>query len=247
MVAAVSMVKDEGDVVELTVGRMAGSVDVVLVADNGSTDATRAILEQFENVLVVDDSEPGYFQSRKMTRLAQQAAASFEAEWVVPFDADEVWLPTQGSRIADLLDGMPEEALIAEAVVLDHVATPGDHVLSPWRRTEILPLRKVAVRTRPDLTIHQGNHSATFENVKRPLTVTGQLEVRHFPHRSAEQMIRKARNGAAAYAATNLPADVGAHWRQWGELTDEQLREVFHEFYFSADPEADGLVYDPCP
>jgi hypothetical protein len=247
MVAAVSMVKDEADVVELTVGRMARSVDVVLVADNGSTDATRAILEEIENVLVVDDAETGYFQSRKMTRLALQAAATFGAEWVIPFDADEVWLPTQGARIADLLDGMPEEALIAEAVVLDHVATPGDHVLSPWRRSEVLPLRKVAVRVRPDLTIHQGNHAATFESAARPLTVTGQLEVRHFPHRSAEQMIRKARNGAAAYAATNLPADVGAHWRQWGELTDEQLREVFHEFYFSADPEADGLVYDPCP
>lgn len=60
-------------------------------------------------------------------------------------------------------------------------------------------------------------------------------------------MIRKARNGAAAYAATDLPETTGAHWRQWGTLSDEQLREVFFEHYFSGDPEADGLVFDPWP
>lgn len=240
MVAAVCMCKDEADIVAVTVGHMARQVDHVLVADNGSTDGTREILEGL-GVEVIDDPEPGYFQSRKMTALAQRV----DADWVVPFDADEVWGAGDG-RIADVLDELPVEAMIAEATVLDHVATdePG---LSPWRRSEILPLRKAAVRRHPDLTIAQGNHGATFGEMAHPLVATGALSVHHFPHRSPEQMIRKARNGAAAYAATDLPEDLGAHWRQWGRLTDAQIREVFFEHYFSADPAADGLVYDPKP
>jgi len=103
----------------------------------------------------------------------------------------------------------------------------------------------VAVRAREGLTIHQGNHGASFEGVDHPLTVTGQLEVRHYPYRSPEQMIRKARNGAAAYAAADLDPSVGAHWRQYGTLSDAQLTEVFYEYFWSASPEADGLVFDP--
>ena len=242
MIAAVSMVKDEADIVATTVGHMLGQVDHVIVADNGSTDGTREILEQL-GAEVVDDPEPGYFQSRKMTNLACRALAA-GAEWVIPFDADEVWV-TEG-RLAPALAALPPEALIAEASVYDHVAThaPG---LSPWRRAEVLPLRKVACRPRYGFEIAQGNHAAHYPGEPHPLTVTGLLEVHHYPHRSPEQMIRKARNGAAAYAATDLPETTGAHWRQWGTLSDDQLREVFFEHYFSGDPEADGLVFDPWP
>jgi hypothetical protein len=61
-------------------------------------------------------------------------------------------------------------------------------------------------------------------------------------------MIRKARNGGRAYAATNLPEDHGQHWRDWNRLTDEQLGDVFRRYYWSADPEHDAnLIFDPAP
>lgn len=242
MIAAVSMVRDEADIVERTVGWMASQVDHVIVANNGSRDGTRGILSTL-GVEVLDDPEVGYYQSEKMSHLAQIALEQ-GAEWVVPFDADEFWVAN--GRIGDVLSGLPAEALVCEAAVLDHVAN-GSGPLSPWRRAEQLPLRKVAARARPGLQIHQGNHGATFPGVRYPLTVTGLLEVRHFPYRSPEQMIRKARNGAEAYAATDLPESVGKHWRDYGRLTDEQIAEVFFTYFHSADPESDGLVRDPCP
>lgn len=240
---AVFRVKDEADVIAQSVAWALEQFDHVLVADNGSTDGTVEIVEQL-GVELVHDPEVGYYQSAAMSALADVARVR-GAQWVVCVDADEFWCADEGT-VAERLAALPAEALIAQAPLFDHVATPG-HALSPWRRTAPAPLPKVAFRAVPGLVVGQGNHSVSFPDVRDPLTVTGALEVRHFAIRSPEQMIRKARNGAAAYAATDLPADVGAHWRQWGALSDEQLREVFATYYHSAHPAADELIYDPVP
>ncbi len=247
---AVAMVRDEADIIEQTVTRMLGQVDHVLVADNGSTDGTREILERLD-VELIDDPEPGYYQSRKMTALAARAAAA-GADWIVPMDADEVWYSPHG-RIADVLSGLPVDVAIAPAEIYDHVATSADPPGPPveaigWRRRSCGELPKVACRARVDVVIEQGNHGA-----HHPAGVQdGLLVVRHFPYRSAEQFVRKARNGAAAYAATDLPDHQGAHWRQYGALLDAQgpeaLEDVYRQWFWCADPTLDReLIFDPCP
>ena len=254
-VFAVAMCKDEADIIEGTVRRMRERVDHVVVADNGSTDGTREILDSLDGVEVLVDHDPGYYQSRKMSALAEHARLA-GADWVVPFDADEVWLGREWS-ISDTLAAVPAEALIAQARILDHVATAVDPDGPPiermrWRRDQQLPLPKVACRAVPGLVIHQGNHGATFPGVDCPLTVTHLLEIRHYPYRSPEQMVRKAVNGAAAYAATDLPESAGGHWRGYGAIVrdqgEEALHGVFRKWFWSPDPAADPhLVHDPCP
>jgi hypothetical protein len=256
MIVAIAMVRDEADIVRDTVGHMTTQVDHVIVVDNGSVDGTRDLLEGLA-VEVLDDPEPAYYQSQKMTALAMRALER-GATWVVPFDADEMHWATGGISIAETLRALPAEVLVSEAKLHDHVATaayalgvsPVERM--PWRRNACSPLRKIAARARPDLVIEQGNHGARFEKASVVPMVTDQIEVRHFPYRSVEQFVRKVRNGAAAYAATDLPESVGAHWRQYGQILEaegeEGIANVFHRWFWSADPESDDtLVFDPCP
>jgi hypothetical protein len=250
MIVGICRCKDEQDVIGYTVAHMLTQVDRVVVEDNSSTDATLDILAGLD-VEVLHDDTIGYYQSAAMSRLAAYAHHKHGAAIVLPFDADEAWYSPHG-RIADVLAGHPQGAIFT-AELYDHVATSGDPdepnplLRIGWRRRERAPLPKVAVVPYPRVTIHQGNHGADFGQ-----TVGGLLVVRHFPYRSAEQFVSKVRNGAAAYAATDLPGDIGKHWRDYGALLDsggpEAIGDVFRAWFWSAEPARDPtLIYDPCP
>lgn len=252
LVVAIARVKDEQDIIARTAGRMVEQCDHLLIADNQSTDGTRDLLADLQRehpnrVTVVDDPEVGYFQARQMTELAARAA-EMGAEWVVPFDADEWW----SSPIETIAYVLRRErgASIVTAELYDHVATGNDpDEPDPinrigWRRIQAGALPKVACRARAAVSIHQGNHGADFG-----ATIPG-LQIRHFPYRSVEQFVSKVRNGAAAYAATDLPEHQGKHWRDYGQLLEaggpDALGDVFRAWFWTATPTLDhSLTFDP--
>lgn len=251
---AISTVKDEADVIVGTLRHLADEVDYILVADNGSTDGTRDLLADLSTSLplhVLDDPEVGYYQSRRMSHLAERAAAQ-GATWVVPFDADELWLSWAG-RIREVLPALPP-ANVATAQLTNHYSTSIDPPeIDPfrrmgWRARDPQPLPKVAFRWEPGAVIHQGNHGVSLPSGNSEVEA---LEIRHFPARTAEQFTRKARNGAEAYKHTNLPPSEGAHWRSYGALIDlhgpEALADVYRAHWWYLSPTDSGLVYDPAP
>ena len=252
---AVSMVRDEEDVIAGTVRHMADEVDGVIVADNLSTDRTREILDGLVDqvpvpLIVLDDPDPGYRQSDKMTHLAR-CAVQYGAEWIVPFDADELWYSPEG-RVADVLAGT--DAGVAEADLYNHFPTavdpdgadPFERIV--WRQQHPGALPKVAFRWQADAVIAQGNHDVYLPRKQLRRRI---LELRHFPYRSEEQFVRKARNGAAAYRATTLPEQIGAHWRSYGDILDRHgeaaLLEVFHRYFHFLSPTDEGLTPDAAP
>ena len=240
VVAAVSMVRNEADIVGWTLDHLlAEGVELVIVADNLSTDETRAVLEA-RPVQIVDDSEPGFYQSRKMTALSRLAVER-GADWVIPFDADELWYAPDG-RVADVLRHVDGDVM--EAELFDHLpdATdppeePNPWRRSPWRRPRPQSQPKVAFRADPDVVLAMGNHGV----IRRGPRAHGVLAVRHLQFRSPAQLIRKVRQGAEAYRRTDLPSVYGAHWRRLAEETDEQLE--LHWLSLFAEPR----VFDPAP
>lgn len=251
---AVMLLKDEEDVLEPVLRHLLTQVDYVIAADNLSTDGTRGILEALAAegapVQAVDDPEVGYTQADKTTELARHALAR-GFDWVLPCDADEVWYAPDGRRVADWLDGLTPDVQVVTAELYNHLPTAEDEddpnpvSRIGWRKRERGALPKVCARCRPDLRIGMGNHAATTDGTG--LTAPG-LVIRHFSWRSAEQYLRKIRNGSAAYAASGLPETYGAHWRMFDGATDDAIRDHFRTWFWSAAPRADAtLIFDPAP
>lgn len=261
MIAAVSMVKDEADVIAATLWHLSQQgVDRIYLYENASTDGTWEIVRDLrdgplaELLTVYPDEEPGYYQSRKMTELARTAHAD-GADWIVPFDADELWTAPGG--LAAFLEGMPKDVGLVRFPLYNHYRTAIDGGGHPframqWRSLEPLKLPKVAVRASANVRIEAGNHDASgYRGVSlNLLQPDGPVAmIHHYPYRSSEQFIRKARNGSAAYAATDLPRSTGQHWREWGDVLREHgeagLRAWYNDAFTFAEPVAGGLVLDP--
>lgn len=217
---AVTMVKDEADIIERTVRHLiAQGIDGVLVADNGSTDDTLAILERLASelpVFIARDREPAYYQAVKMTLLADWARQA-GAQWVIPFDADELWFAPEGT-LKTWLGCQDADVVGAQLYNLFPSNLAGGWALD--RQPHLHP--KVAFRAHPEARLSTGNHS-----VERPGKLAAGLAIVHIPWRSYDQFARKVRNGAKALALTDLAPDVGGHWRATGSLPDEALQALW--------------------
>lgn len=257
-IVAVSMVRDEEDIVEHTVRHIAAQVDRVMILNNLSTDGTGPLLHMLAAELPVDvipDPQLAYFQSRKLSDLAARAADEHGATWIVPFDADEVIVINRPWRdLRDLLASTDADELVVPWI--NHRPTTSDDQTEPnplrrmvWREPRPEALAKVIVRWKPGLTIAQGNHSAWYAYPHQTAAPEG-IAVHHFPMRSPEQLYRKVINGVHAYKAAGreLPHGAGIHWKQlYPRFRRHGLRAAADEFAAQTvhDPLLAGLVLDP--
>jgi hypothetical protein len=212
---AVSMVKNEADVVGLTVRHLLDQgVDGVLVVDNGSTDGTLeclvAMSEADSRVHVGHDRLVAYHQSVKMTFLAQ-AVRRAGADWVVPFDADEFWHGAGSDSLTETLRSA-KPARIVVASVFNAFPTrdlPPGGLGRATLRIEIEPHHqvKVAFQSHRLATVAFGNHA-----VRRWGRRTTGLHILHVPWRSYEQFERKVVDGSASLGLAAQQAHIGAHW-----------------------------------
>lgn len=260
MVIAITRSCNEVDIAASSVRRMCHQVDHVIVGDN-STDGAhgelQALVDEGLPITLHWEDEPNWHQPKVVKRFVEEARG-MGADWVVPFDLDEVWAADEG-RIADALGELDERVLIAPARLLSHVATSEDDpaerdpfVRMGWRETEVLPLPKVAFRAREDAITRDGNHSVAFEGVRRPPEVSGVLGVRHFPYRTPEQFVKRVEIAWPQIRDSGLGEDYGAHVWIYGRVLDEKgpegLHAWFRDGFFHENPaENPDLVFDPLP
>jgi glycosyltransferase involved in cell wall biosynthesis len=226
-IAAVCTCRNEADIIEASIRHLlAEGVDEVRIADS-STDATPDILRRLHRetgrVAWFEDTEPYHQQQAWVDRLAAEA----EAEWIVPFDADEWWLTTTGEPLAKVLGESCENKLYAQ---LWHHLTPDEKYIVPER------LPKVAYRWSPEAHIAPGNH-----DVSLPGGLSGLLEIRHYQYRGFDHYCRKMRERNATLAPDARARGDGAHVTRLDGATDEQLRVAWDELT------AKETVYDPIP
>lgn len=220
----IAMVKNEADIVERTMRQLlAQGVDELLVADNGSTDGTLELLEELQREMpihIARDSMSAYEQSVKMTVLAD-AVTDRGCAWVLPFDADELWMGKNGKTVREVLLSTNHDIVAADLFnVFPRLQGGTTWNLDPASH----PDRKISFRSRPGAVLQMGNHG-----VLRPGTTGEGLAIVHLPWRSFEQFDRKIVQGAKALEETSLSEDKGWHWRQLGrEDASTRLRTWTH-------------------
>ena len=212
--------------------------DHLVVADHMSSDRTAdavADLARDLPVTLLQDREPGYYQARKISRLAR-AASRRGAAWIVPFDADELWYGV-GTPVAEVLRGGGAD--IYPAPAFDHLPTfDAPDAIDPFveivRRRTQPSTNKVAFRGHLLAAVHQGNHWVNIPGEVR----RGCLEIRHFPFLGLEHLRRKIEINMESFGHT--PGVVmGSHIARWSGLDKSTLKMVVSE--------SGPTVVDPAP
>jgi len=166
-------VRDEGDVIEANLRfHHALGVAHFVVTDNGSTDETPEILGRYgEAGLATVIEEPGTDYRLRgagwLTQMARMAATDLGADWVIHTDADEFWLPVEGS-LQETLAAIPNRYGVVVAPRVEFVGRPdgpggfADRLTVREARSRLQP--KVAHRAFADVvSLDRGAHDVAVE------------------------------------------------------------------------------------
>ncbi|MEM8619398.1 MAG: glycosyltransferase family 2 protein [Actinomycetota bacterium] len=248
-IVAVTMVRNERDIVSATVAHLlAQGVDLVVVADNNSTDGTAQSIDHLVDsgrVVVVSDRVEAFDQGLKLTRLSRWATAN-GASWVVPFDADEFYFGAPDETLRDTLLNSRHGVLCADVFEYVPSAAAIEDQHRSWsaadlvtRRSAAQALPKVVFRANYLARLSGGNHK-----VSHPEPTESGLRIAHLPVRNFDQMRRKYLEGARALEAAEIPSGVGRHWSKRAALSDDQLREMLRREFVGSDEVVEDPIVD---
>ncbi|MDD2728586.1 glycosyltransferase family 2 protein [Malikia sp.] len=236
---AVTMVRNESTTLPAIVEhfRQQG-ISRVLVVNHLSTDDTVESLAPFGDFVQIAQYDHAAYEQRAVMTLASRFATECGASWIIPFDADEIWWPTHGATIAELL-----ESSTADKIPAPHYDfLPPSNPLAKFspkafhlRRLQPNPMPKTAFRAYPKAIVLMGNHW-----VQRPGSNGDGLAVAHYPYRTKDQLRKKVKEGALAIDALGNSKGLGTHWQQWNAMSDEDF-----DMFWSSIQSSSDVVEDP--
>jgi hypothetical protein len=200
------VVRDEIDLIDAQIAyHLNAGVDFVIATDHDSRDGTAEVLESYERRgrLQLMRARGEVRESDWRTRMARAAATDHGADWVINTDADEFWVPRNGT-LKEVLAAVPERAGVVWATTCHFVPRPDDGAFfaermlarfsgeaalndptSPYR-----PHAKAAHRADPTIRVRFGSHRVESSQLT-PLPAWHPADVFHFPFRSLDQYERK--------------------------------------------------------
>ncbi|MEY3774244.1 MAG: hypothetical protein RLZZ129_1024 [Verrucomicrobiota bacterium] len=226
---AVSVVKNEADIIEAFVRHTLAWVDRHLVFDHDSTDGTREILQALQAeglpLTLFRDDAPGHLQQHRSNYLTRLAAHRHDADWILPLDADEILVgPNRAALEQALLLSVCSSA--ASLPLLDYCSSPADDqsILNPALRLQHCrpqpsPTRKIfiprALALEPDMVTGKGSHALYRGDVPlRDHSLPASFHLAHLALRSPEhQVLRIVRAELQRLSRGQAGAGLDVHYR----------------------------------
>lgn len=224
-VAAITMIKDECDVIELFVKINSRSVDHIFILDHNSKDGTLEILMHMKAhgypLTIFKYDSLDYNQGVMLTTLARQVSASNEYNYIVPLDADEFICTPSGTFAEAVAKEVPPDG-VGTIAWNTYVPIHGEYynaqapLYEVFRKCRKEPnqIYKVIIpnEVAKVCIIGMGSHQIAINGQ----AVQGSLVtpvLQHLPVRSIEQITAKALVGA--HQISILPGrskSTGSHW-----------------------------------
>jgi glycosyltransferase involved in cell wall biosynthesis len=244
-IAGITMVRNEFDVIEFCIEHhLAQGLDYIFVCDNGSTDGTLEYLQNKSNndSRVVLYEEPGDYHQQKIINHLSNLAYQNGCEWVVPFDADEIWFSKE--TLKESLSKIKEasvKVLLKDFIQSSDIINPKiDTYLSiNWRLPdglEKLDLQNITngtrsmiespsfykyiVKTSPELNIFPGAHGFTGQDSE--YYEGPEFIAYHMPIRSYKALQSKAEHGQRLIDA-GYPEWHGWHVQRYAKIDSSGL------------------------
>ncbi|HVU15561.1 MAG TPA: glycosyltransferase family 2 protein [Candidatus Didemnitutus sp.] len=199
---AVSVVKNEADIIEAFVRHTGAWVDRHLILDHDSTDGTREILGHLAReglaIEIYADNAIGNLQQERSNHLTRIAADRYGADWILPLDADEFVSGPGRPALEQALAASPAQA--TSWPLLNHALTGGEDTAekNPVLRIrtcerQVAPTRKIlvprALALATDVIAGKGSHGLARAGKALPTTALPEkFCLAHFPERSVPQI-----------------------------------------------------------
>jgi glycosyltransferase involved in cell wall biosynthesis len=259
MIAGVTCVRNEIDVIDFVLyHHLNQGIDLILIADNGSTDGTFEFLTKLsqEDKRIKLYNFPGEFQQQEIITELSRDAHSFGCEWIIPFDADEIWLSEKGlardlesvnkdhTSILIRVENFVQEGTREKTNIYSNVSYRVPLYDRPFpeeflvEETDIIEGKrslvefewgeKNIIKTSYDLVVTAGSHSYSSNLVRRE-KIDKRFRICQVPLRSYLNIIRKAEHGQRLIDAGHPPMH-GWECQRLVGMTEEELKK---EWFFN--------------
>lgn len=231
-IISTSMVKNEADIIESFVRYNCNIYDGMLILDNGSTDNTLKILKLLKDeglpVFIFEDNDREFHDVKKRNGMLLKAINDFNADIVVPLDADEFLASKKGNPRKILENIEPDTFYLVKwktyvpdfsenennGFIPSKITHTRDDNLEEFYKV-IVPKKIVA---KFNARMNMGCHDLIYDDkykdkIKRVYNTD--LFLAHFPVRSKEQLYSKVTVGWI-YTQSNPERlkNQGYHWRE---------------------------------
>jgi len=235
IIFSISMVKNEMDVIESFVRYNINYLDGMIILDNGSTDNTITILKSLKeeglNLFIFEDENRDFDKILKINQLLRKTVDEFDADIIVPLDADEFLVSTNKGNPRKFLEELKApnyyvakwRIYVPDADINDELEFIPSKITLARDDSEVdkLDFYKVILPKELvkdyDVKLTRGCHTIEYDKKYEELNreINPNIQIAHFPIRSKEQMISKISVGwlNALCSVEKRPND-SYHWRK---------------------------------